>query len=61
MGKRAWEGVSQIVAITRVSKDGKLGLKKAVREQLGLEKGQALYLDVRDEVRPGEPSHRGAR
>ena len=50
MGKRAWEGVSQIVAMTRVSKDGKLSLKKAVREQIGLQKGQTLYLDVQDEV-----------
>ena len=31
MGKRAWNDIPQIVAITRVSKDGKLGLKKAVR------------------------------
>jgi hypothetical protein len=50
MGKRTWEGVPQIVAITRVSKDGKLGLKKAVREQIGVAEGQALYLDVQDEI-----------
>jgi hypothetical protein len=50
MRKRAWEGIPQIVAITRVSKDGKLGLEKAAREQIGLQKGQALYLDAQDEV-----------
>ena len=59
MRKRAWEGVPQIVAITRVSKDGKLGLKKAVREQIGLAEGRALYLDVQDEVLLTTESGRG--
>lgn len=59
MATRAWEEMPQIVAIVPVSRDGKVSLKKAVRQQLGLQEAQALYLDVQDEVLLSADPNRG--
>jgi bifunctional DNA-binding transcriptional regulator/antitoxin component of YhaV-PrlF toxin-antitoxin module len=45
-----FESVPQVVAITSISAEGKLTLKKAVRQYLGLQTGQSLFLDVREEI-----------
>ena len=42
--------IPQIVAIVHVSREGIISLKKAVRQHLGIENAQTLYLDLRDEV-----------
>ena len=50
MAVGAWEEIPQIVAIAPVSRDGKVNLKKVVRQHLDLDRGQALWLDTEDEV-----------
>ena len=42
--------VPQVVAITSISAEGKLTLKKAVRQYLGLQAGQSIFLDMREEI-----------
>jgi hypothetical protein len=44
------EGIPQIVAIVSISTEGKLNLKKAVRQHLGLQGGQSIFLDLKGEV-----------
>ena len=50
MGSTATDGIPQIVAIVSISADGRLNLKKAVRQHLGLGDGQTLFLDMQDEI-----------
>jgi hypothetical protein len=42
--------VPQVVAITLLSAEGKLTLNKAVRQYLGLQTGQSLFLDMEEEI-----------
>jgi bifunctional DNA-binding transcriptional regulator/antitoxin component of YhaV-PrlF toxin-antitoxin module len=42
--------VPQVVAITSISTEGKLTLKKAIRQYIGLQTGQLLFLDVGAEI-----------
>lgn len=44
------EKIPQIIAIVSISPDGKLNLKKDVREHLGMEDAQPLFLDMQDEI-----------
>ena len=51
MVRGAPEEISQVLSVARVSKGGKLTLKKLVREHLGLKAGATAYLSVGDEIR----------
>jgi bifunctional DNA-binding transcriptional regulator/antitoxin component of YhaV-PrlF toxin-antitoxin module len=42
--------IPQIIAIISVPANGRIGLKKAVRQHLGLENGRPLYLRAADEI-----------
>jgi len=44
------EQVSQVIAIVSISSDGRINLKKYVREHLGMKDGQTLFLDMQEEV-----------
>jgi hypothetical protein len=46
----ALDGIPQIVAIISISVDGRLNLKKAVRQHLGLGDAKTLFLDMQDEI-----------
>jgi hypothetical protein len=50
VGKARFEGIPQIVAMAALSAEGKLGLNKAVRQHLGLQEGQGLFVSAQDEV-----------
>lgn len=42
--------IPQILTIVPISPDGKLNLKKEVREHLGMRNAQTLFLDMQDEI-----------
>ena len=44
------ENIPQVVAIVSISAEGKLTLKKAVRQHLALQPGQSLFLDMQKEL-----------
>ncbi|MFB0543793.1 MAG: hypothetical protein ACETVR_03330 [Candidatus Bathyarchaeia archaeon] len=44
------EEIPQIIAIVSISPDGKVNLKKDVREHLGMKDAQTLFLDTQDEI-----------
>jgi hypothetical protein len=50
MAKVTWEDIPQVVAIVSVPANGRINLKKAVRQHLGLEADQPLYLSLADEI-----------
>jgi bifunctional DNA-binding transcriptional regulator/antitoxin component of YhaV-PrlF toxin-antitoxin module len=50
MGKAAQSEIPQIVAIVSVPANGRISLKKAVRQHLGLQSGQPLFLHLGDEI-----------
>ena len=50
MANKPAEGIPQIVAVVQIAPDGRLSLKKAVREHLGLGDQHVLYLDMQAEI-----------
>jgi len=44
------EEIPQVIAIISISADGKLKLKKAVREHLGMKESRPLFLHMQDEM-----------
>ena len=50
MGKATWQDIPQIVAIVSVPANGRISLKKTVRQHLELEPGQPLFLSQADEI-----------
>jgi bifunctional DNA-binding transcriptional regulator/antitoxin component of YhaV-PrlF toxin-antitoxin module len=50
VGSATVDGIPQIVTIVTVSAEGRLNLKKAARQHLGLEDAQTLFLDTGDEI-----------
>jgi hypothetical protein len=50
MAKTVWKDIPQIVTIVSVPANGRISLKKAVRQHLGLESGQPLYLSTAHEI-----------
>ena len=44
------ENIPQVVAVVSISAEGKLTLKKAVRQHLTLQPGQSLFLDMQKEL-----------
>jgi bifunctional DNA-binding transcriptional regulator/antitoxin component of YhaV-PrlF toxin-antitoxin module len=50
MGKAAQSEIPQIIAIVSVPANGRISLKKAVRQHLGLQNGQPLFLHIGDEI-----------
>jgi len=44
------EEIPQVIAIVSVSTDGRMNLKKAVREHLGIKEPKKLFLDMSDEI-----------
>jgi len=44
------EKIPQVIAIVSISPDGKLDLKKDVREHLGMKDAKTLFLDMQDEM-----------
>ena len=44
------EEIPQVIAIVSVSTDGRMNLKKAVREHLGIKEPKRLFLDMSDEI-----------
>lgn len=42
--------IPQVIAIVSISPDGKLKLKKVVKEQLGMKEAQPLFLQMQDEM-----------
>ena len=44
------EEIPQVIAIVSISPDGKLKLKKVVKEHLGMKEAKPLFLDMQDEI-----------